>query len=33
MLNATMCVVGSSFVVHPDGALVHIAFKTVQLLQ
>jgi len=34
MLDATMCVLlCSNFVVHQDGALVHIAFKTVQLLQ
>ena len=32
MLDATMPVIGSNFVIHQDGALVHIAFKTVQLL-
>jgi len=33
MLDATMCAIGSNFVIHQDSALVHIAFKTVQPLQ
>jgi len=33
MSDARMHVVGSNFVIHQDGAMVHIAFKTVQLLQ
>jgi len=33
MLHATTHVTDSNSVIHQDGALVHIAFKTVQLLQ
>jgi len=32
MLDTTMCVIGSNFVIHQDGTLVNIAFKAVQLL-
>jgi len=34
MFDAIMCIVDfSNFVIHRDGALMHIAFKPVQLLQ
>jgi len=32
MLDATVRAVGSNFVVHQDVVLVHIAFRTIQLL-